>query len=367
MTTLAKPNGRAVVEHVRDAHPHIEDATCPYCGGPVTRKQYREIQARIEAEEKARFAKLEKALAEKAMAEIHKAKLKAAELAEKQIEKVKHDALVAVAETRKQAQLDLTAARKQGASTVLATLPAKIGAAVNAEKLRHAAEKLKLETTLADMQRRLQAKTAHALGEPSEVDLFDALVTAFPDDDVSRVVKGQKGPDVIVEVIHDGAVVGKIVLDSKNHARWSNKFTSKLRLDQHAEGADFAILSTSVFPAGVRELHIQDGVIVASPQRVVVLVHLLRRQIAENHRLKLGAKARDEKAERLLAYITSAPCTDLLDRIVKVSADLADLDRAETDQHRRVWNKRAEFIRAVQDIHRQFSDAVSAIIAGEVE
>jgi hypothetical protein len=348
--TSVKPNGH--LPHRRIA---AVEATCPTCKQPITTA----IQARIAAEEKARQERL--------AAELHAAKIKLAEAAQKEIEKVKKDALAAVAETRRQAQLDQKTIRKQATDAALATISTKVIEAVNAEKLRHTAEKLALEQQLADMQRKLQAKTAHQLGEPAEVDLFDALEMAFPDDDVSRVVKGQPGPDVIVEVIHGGAAIGKIVLDSKNHARWSNKFTSKLRSDQLAEVADFGILSTNVFPAGARELHIQDNVIVASPQRVVVLVHLLRRQIVENHRLRLTAAARDEKAERLLAYITSAPCTDLMDRIVKVSADLANLDRTETAAHQKVWAKRGDFIRAVADIHREFSDAVSAIIAGEGE
>lgn len=364
MTTL-HADARPIARHAHKPNGRATDTECPYCGQPISRKEFREIQGRIEADEKARLAEIEKALNEKAQVEIHKAKLKAAEIAEKQIEKVKHDALVAVAETRRQAQLDRNAVQKQTKEAVLATLPTRIAEAVNAEKLRHGGEKLALEQQLADMQRKLQSKTAHQLGEPAEVDLFDALKTAFPDDDVSRVVKGQKGPDVIVEIIHSGEPVGKIILDSKNHARWSNKFTSKLRADQLAEGADFAILSTNVFPAGARELHIQDNVIVASPQRVIVLTHLLRRQIVENQRLKLTAAARDEKAEKLLAYIVSPTCTDLLDRIVALSRDMADLDRVETATHQKTWAKRADLIRTLHAIHQEFSGAVSAIIETE--
>lgn len=46
--------------------------------------------------------------------------------------------------------------------------------------------------------------------------------------------------------------------ESGRHATWLNKFTAKLRADQHSLEADFAILSSNVFPAGARELHIQD-------------------------------------------------------------------------------------------------------------
>ena len=365
MSTLQVDAARPMTRHAHKPNGVAFDMTCPYCGQPVSRKEFREIQARVEAEEKARLAKLEKALADKATAELQKAKQKAAELAQKEIDKVKRDARTEITKFREQAQRNQDAIRRQTTEAALATVAAKVTDAVNAEKLRHAGEKLALEGQLADMQRRLQAKTAHQLGEQPEVDLFEALETAFPDDGVSRVLKGQKGPDVIVEVNHGGAVVGKIVLDSKNHARWSNKFTTKLRTDQLAEGADFAILSTSVFPASARELHIQDGVIVASPQRVVVLVHLLRRQIVENYRLRLTAAARDEKAEKLLAYIVSPTCTDLLDRIVSLTRDMADLDRLETAAHQKTWTKRADLLRTLNTIHEEFSSTISRIIAGE--
>jgi hypothetical protein len=214
------------------------------------------------------------------------------------------------------------------------------------------------------MQRRLQSKTAHQLGEPAEVDLSEALVAAFPDDRISRVVKGVRGPDVIVEVVDHGEVVGKIVLDSKNHARWSNRFTTKLRSDQLAEGADHAILSSSIMPAGARQLHVQDNVIVADPARVVVLVHLLRKQIIDNFRLKLGAEARNEKADKLYSFILSATSDDLFDRLLKLTSDLAALDATEAKAHQSTWMKRAELVEGVIIVREQFCGVVADIIGG---
>ena len=129
-------------------------------------------------------------------------------------------------------------------------------------------------------------------------------------------------------------------------------------------GADFAILSTSTFPKGARQLHIQDNVIIADPARVPVLVHLLRRQILQNHVLKLSTEARNEKAERLYDFIISPVCTDLLDRVVKLTEDMVALDAKEADAHATTWKKRGELIRAVRNVHDQFADVVSQITAG---
>jgi hypothetical protein len=143
------------------------------------------------------------------------------------------------------------------------TLAKQMAEAVNSEKVKAFEEKTKLTQQLAELQRRVESKTAHELGEPAELDLYETLRAEFPGDQISRVGKGVKGPDIILQVVHNGAVTGSIAVDCKNHKRWQSSFTTKLRADQLAEGADFAILSTSTFPKGARQLHIQDNVIIA--------------------------------------------------------------------------------------------------------
>src|SRR5437016_5494254 len=82
-----KPNGAA------------GEPTCPYCGAPLGRKQYREIRARIETEERARIAKVEQDLAgrfarEKGAIENHartalaKVKKEAARLADQRVKEL---------------------------------------------------------------------------------------------------------------------------------------------------------------------------------------------------------------------------------------------------------------------------------------
>ena len=93
-------------------------------------------------------------------------------------------------------------------------------AAVLAEK----AKVLKLQSELADMQRKLEGKSAHELGEGSEVDLFEQLRDAFEGDRIQRVAKGVNGADVIHEVVHNGKVCGKIIYDAKNRDAWQNEF-----------------------------------------------------------------------------------------------------------------------------------------------
>ena len=236
--------------------------------------------------------------------------------------------------------------------------------AVNAERLKAAELQLKRDAELKALQRRNEELTAHQLGEPAEVELFDALVAAFPQDCIRRVAKGQPGPDVICEVIEHGDAIGKIVVDSKNYTRWSHKFTPKLRADQIAEDADFAILSSNVFPPKAQQLYMSDGVIVAHPARVVVLVGILRALIVQTQKLKMSAEARNEKAGKLYALILSPVYSDMLDRMLKRIADLEALQADEQKEHERTWKKRAGHTDVIRAVIGDFSAAVAAIIAG---
>jgi hypothetical protein len=338
----------------------VVEAQCPYCGQPISRQEFKQIRARIEAEERARIGKIEQTLKdrfarEKAQAEIQ---------AKATIEKARRDANKA-AEGQIRAlrgKLDETISQRLAAQRE--TLGKQAAEAIATERTKFFSEKQTLEQQLEEMKRRLQAKPAHQIGEPAEVDLFKTLQAAFPDDRISRVPKGRRGPDVIVEIFQHEAVIGSIVIDSKNHVKWATRFTEKLRADQIADRADFAILSSSVFPSGERQLAIRDGVIVAHPQRVVALVQLLRRQIIENHALKLNADERNSKAERLFAYIVSPEAGDQFDRLHKATDALIEIEVREVESHRLVWKKRGELLRDVQRVHEDLTLAIDAVISG---
>lgn len=338
------------------------EVQCPYCGQSVSRAEYRKIVDRISSEERARIAKIEQTLKERFAREGAQAQAKA----RAEIERVKRDAAKS-AEARirvLRASVNETVSQRLAAQREVLTRQA--AEALNVEKGKYFAEKLSLEQQLEEMKRRLQRRTSNDLGEEGEVNLFDTLVAAFPDDLVTRVRRGQKGPDVVIKVVNAGAIAGKIVLDAKNHKRWSHSFTSKLRADQLAEGGEFAILCTSVMPAGAQQLHVQDNVIVASPARVVALVTLLRRVLVQNHLRRLSDEDRSEKAQELYTFLVSEKGRDLFQRLHRFTDDLIDLEVKEVDAHHGTWRRRGELLRGVQAVHEDFTSALDAIISGTV-
>src|SRR6516162_9300084 len=192
---------------------HDDETQCPYCGQPISRKQYREIRAQIEAQETARIAKVEQTLKDRFAEQVKLLK----------------------------ASQDTSIKRRLEAQRQ--TLEKAKAEAVATERTKAYAERMRLDTQLQDLQRKLQRKTANELGEEGEVDVFEALRREFPDDNITRVAKGVLGADIIHRIVHNGTAIGTVVVDSKNTSRFDKRYVTKLRADQHREQAGQAIIS----------------------------------------------------------------------------------------------------------------------------
>lgn len=234
--------------------------------------------------------------------------------------------------------------------------------AVNLERSKAFDEKLKLESLVEELQRKLQNKTADELGEGAELNLFDELKAEFPNDDIRRVGKGKAGADIIHKVQHNGQFCGCIIYDSKNHQQWRTDHVTKLRDDQIAAKAEHAVLSTHAFPKEKRQLHIESGVILAQPARAVVIAIILRKQLLQLHSMRVSSEERVKKADELYEMITSVRFNQFLDSITKAAEELEAFQLQERKVLEPLWKKQGERIRAILRSRVQLSDEVERII-----
>jgi hypothetical protein len=304
----------------------------------------REVEARAEAAAAAAAAAAEKiSAAEQAKAEAE-AKAAAAE------------AQAITLQQTHEAQLDARLQEQREA------LEADKTAALNAEKSAAFEERLKLSNKVEELSRALEKKTAEELGEGAEVDLFEALKAEFGGDRIQRVNKGQPGADILHTVIHNGRECGTIIYDSKNHSAWRDNFVTKLKSDQLAARAEHAILSTRKFPAGGQQLHIRDGVVIAGPARVVVLVQLIRAHLVHSHALRMSAEQRSQKTDALYGFITSQQCTDMFTRLDEQATTLLEIDAKELKAHQAVWKQRGIAIQTAVKVQAELRNQIDSII-----
>ena len=225
-------------------------------------------------------------------------------------------------------------------------------------------ERESFQKKVKTMEHQLQKKTANELGDGAEIDLFDALRDAFPGDKIARVPKGQSGADILLEVLHRGQSCGKVIIDSKNRQAWQNQFITKLRQDQVDASADHAILASSVFPAGKKELCIESNVVVVHPLRVVHIIQILRQTMVAIHVQGLSNKERAGKMARLYNFITSESYSQKFSEAGKLTQEILELDVQEKRAHDGVWKKRGSLATRVNHVLREIETEVAAVVEG---
>jgi hypothetical protein len=281
------------------------------------------------------------------------------------IEKATKDARVAVAKELNTKDAELRAAKESHAEELKQlhqTLDEHRDLEIQKITLANTRDKEALQKKVQELNRKLEQKTAHELGEFPEFDLHQALTEAFPGDKIRRVKKGEPGADIIHEVMHNGLYCQTIVYDSKNRRLWQNLFVQKLHADKVAAKAEHAILVSAVFPNGQRDLCVVDDVIVARMSQVVTIAKLLRDSIITDHLRNLSFKDRTEKKERLYQLITSEMFRQRMATIERSVRELEKIDTKEAEEHRRVWAARTVQYRTADKSVRDLLAEIQAIL-----
>jgi hypothetical protein len=340
----------------------LASEVCPYCGQPISRKEFREIQAKIEVEEKARLAKLETAL----KAQFAAAQQQTAEKAQAAIEKARKDAAAQVAKAKREAAARESTIRQEAASAATAALAPKIAEAVNSEKAKGYAERLKLTEQLEDLRIKLERRDRPSgqLGDEGEVDVLTVLTEKFASegDEILRFKKFARGGD-IEHRLAGGA--GLVLYEVKNHRKYQSKWTARAKENQIAAQADHVVIVTTAFPANDRELMLSDdGVLVVSPARLLAVAMWLRAFTIRTNSLKLSNQQRFDKAGRLYSFMTSDRVADRWNRMSRTMSRMREAVRVERSQHEKSWTDRTDQIDVLNTIQQSFVDDLSAVFEG---
>lgn len=383
----------------------ITTAACPWCGSVISKSKFAEIENRIAEQEHRKLADERARMGQQLRTEVQKAEARVKIDSDKKL-----DAIVAErdkasakirelelreatirkeATTRAEAQVKaetgkkvaaLTTERDQAAAKIKlleagkqkdleqqrAALEKDRDAQVLKVEVQHNREREQLQQKINALTRQVQRKTADDLGEGAEVDVYEALRDAFPRDDISRVKRGQPGADISHQILEKGVSCGTLLIDSKNRQGWQNAYVTKLREDQMAAKADYAILATMVFPSGRKELYVDEDtrVIVVNRARVVEIVGLLRRAMIRMHALGLSQNERSEKREHLYTFITSEDFRQHVLEAGRLTTEMLDLDADEKRTHDKVWEKRGKMAVKLRNVVREVDAEVSAILEG---
>jgi len=375
-----------LIDVTRDVGIHLKDH-CPWCGTLISRTKFIEIEGRIRDQEQKRSqeaeARLKESFQRQLTAERQAVEKHAAEMLAKQTSTLtaqRNEALSKVREAtdresalRKQLQDEADQKAKRALDEAqrkhqqdLQNQRLSLEKGHNQALLKQQAESNRLreaqQKKLKELEQQLQRKTAHDIGEGAEVDVFDALRDAFQGDLINRMQKVDGGADILHQISYKGEICGRIVYDSKNRQGWQWSYVTKLREDQVKAHAEHAILPSSVFPSGKRELFSHSGVIVVNPARVVDVVTLVRDAMIRMHVIGLSMKERATKMTQIYKYITSEVHIRRLREIGQLNDDILETDVQEKKAHDNVWKKRGSLVVRLKNVLREDETEITAIL-----
>lgn len=289
---------------------------CPWCGSKISHEKFLQIQAAIREEERRKLAA-------------------AVDLVKKQIEAQRKKELADVRQIL-QKERDMVLARRES---------------------EFAREREAFQKKIVDLSRRV-GKGGSDIADGTEIDVYDELRGAFPDDSLSRRSAG----NLLLDVRYKGTSAGRLLIAAKPRAAWQQAFVTKLRQEQSETGADHAILAAAAFPAGKKELFVDSGVIVVAPARVRAIVEVLRKALIAMHVAKLSEAERTDKLAKLFKFITSPAFKRKLSEASDLTAEALQIDVEEKRAHDLTWRKRGTVLSRIRTVLRDIDTDVSAIV-----
>jgi len=186
-------------------------------------------------------------------------------------------------------------------------------------------------------------------GEVLEIELEEELKKEFPDDEIKEVKKGQRGADVIQNVIDKkGRQCGTILWELKN-AKWQESWIKKLREDQRQAKAPLGVLVASKPPKEIGLFKYYKNVWVTTRKAMINLASALRFDLIHINHQKLLNVGKNEKMEVLYQYLTGTEFKHRIESIAEAFTNLQQDIEKEKRWFNTKWARQEKELRKIVD------------------
>ena len=202
-----------------------------------------------------------------------------------------------------------------------------------------------MQKQIEELKRRAEQGSQQLQGEVQELQLESLLMARFPRDTIEPVPKGEFGGDVLHRVNGSaGQPCGTILWEFKRTKNWSDGWLGKLREDQRAAKAEFAVIVSQILPKGVETFELIDGVWVTHPRAAIPVAISLRQTLIEVSAARIASDGQHTKMEMVYQYLTGPRFRQRVEAIVEAFSSMKeDLDK-ERKAITKQWAKREEQI-----------------------
>jgi len=364
----------------KGVHQHELDTRLKKLASPVLAQERKRMQDDYEAQLSAERKRATRRAKEQVQQELQEAKARAgrAEQDKQKIRREYGERLSAARKSARQAaERDVRRefedrVRKEVAKAVRSSTSESAAKLENLEherqkdKMRHAAEKARLQGQLQDLTRRFEARSGERIGSEAEIDLCEQLNQAFrgEGDKIDRIGRGVCGAD-IVHVVMDGTkIAGRIIYESKDTLDWSHSWITKAKHYQSQYETPHVLIVTRAFPGKQKGLCVEKGIPVVEKRMAISLAIVIREAVIEIARLKLTDSDRDEKSQELFDYIVGDKFVTRFREIAEGVASLRSQQQKERNWHENAWETESKIHARMDGCHRELGAQIRAIVGG---
>ncbi len=229
---------------------------------------------------------------------------------------------------------------------------AKIQEEFRKKELEYQKQQEQLKKSLDDAKRKAEQASQQIQWDIQEDDIKNALLQAFPIDNVEDVPTWIKWADLI-QTVKDNLwqKAWIIVWESKNTKSWTDSWIMKLKDDKLKVNWNIAILVSTILPKWIINFGMFDDVMVASPEFAIPVATMLRDKLISISKVEKSLEWKDIKMELLYKYLTSEQFSSKITMMVDVFSQLKNWIDSERRAMEKNWKKREmDLIRATSAV-----------------
>lgn len=201
-----------------------------------------------------------------------------------------------------------------------------------------------------DLRRKINQGSQQTQGEAFELEFEERLRKEFPNDQISEVAKGTKGGDIVQEILdRNGNICGKILWEIKNTKTWSELWIDKLKGDQRAAVADYAVLISDALPQEIDSARFYKNIWITRRSFALGLASALRLNLIQIAMAKRALDGKKGKSELLFSYLSGTEFRLRVEAIVDAFSNMQVEIEKEKRYFSNKWARDEKNIRQVID------------------
>ena len=209
------------------------------------------------------------------------------------------------------------------------------------KELEYQKQQDQLKRSLDDAKRKAEQWSQQIQWDIQEDDLKQALIQAFPIDNIEDVPTWIKWADLLQTVNNNLWQKSWIIVwESKNTKAWQDSWLMKLKEDKLKINWNIAILVTYVLPKDMKSFWIIDDIMICSPEFAISIATILRDKLLSISKVEKSLEWKDAKMELLYKYLSSEEFSSKINMMVDVFSELKvwiDMERRAMEKN---WKKR---------------------------